>query len=206
MASIDTELQTIEEAVYGSDMRQAIHDAIYKVNNESGDNNNAITSLSNDVDAVEASVGDVETAITALTNNIDITKTYTDENDNTIIVHLEKLGGIGIVTATLWLKHPELLMGSSSGTITIINDFSGSYRPQETLYLPLMLDSDGEALAASKNKMPSLMLGFVSPNVTVALTEVKLVDPFQVMDYDFSNYLKKGKYTVQRTYRIYEEE
>ena len=201
MADITTELQTIAEAVYGSDMRQAIHDAIYKTNNESGDNNNAITSLSNDVDAVENSVTGLETSITALTNNIDISKTYTDENDNTIIVHLEKLGGIGIATATLWLKHPELLMGSSTGTITIINDFSGSYRPQEALYLPIMLDSDGEALAATEGLMPSLMLSFVSPNVTVSLDQIK-----HPTNYDFSNYLVKGKYTVQRTYRIYEEE
>lgn len=194
MADITTELQTIAEAVYGSDMRQAIHDAIYKTNNESGNNNSSITTLSSDLNAAE-------TAITALTNNIDISKTYTDENDNTIIVHLEKVGGIGIVTASVLLKHPELLMGSSTGTVTIINDFSGNYRPQETLYLPLMLDSDGEALAATNTVMPSLMLSFVSPNVTVSLDEIK-----HATNYDFSNYLLKGKYTVQRTYRIYEEE
>ena len=194
MADITTELQTIAEAVYGSDMRQAIHDAIYKTNNESGSNNSSITTISSDLNAAE-------TTITALTNNIDITKTYTDANDNTIVVHLEKFGGIGIVTASLLLKHPELLMGSSTGTVTIINDFSGNFRPQDTLYLPLMLDSDGEALAATNTVMPSLMLSFVSPNVTVSLDEIK-----HATNYDFSNYLLKGKYTVQRTYRIYEEE
>lgn len=34
MANIDTELSTIATAVYGSEMRAAIHDAIEKVNNE----------------------------------------------------------------------------------------------------------------------------------------------------------------------------
>ena len=34
MANIDTELQTISEAIYGRDMRSAIHDAIEKVNDD----------------------------------------------------------------------------------------------------------------------------------------------------------------------------
>lgn len=36
MANIDTELQTIATAIYGRDMRGAIHDSIAKVNNDIG--------------------------------------------------------------------------------------------------------------------------------------------------------------------------
>lgn len=204
MADITTELQTIAEAVYGSDMRQAIHDAIYKTNNESTDNRDSIIDLTNNVAAVERSVDALEDTVDGLARNIDMTKSYQDEEDNTIFIHLERVGDIGIATATVWLKHPELLMGTSTGTVTIINDFSASYRPQEDVLLPLMLDSDGEALAASRGLLPSLELSFVSPTVTISMTEIKGM--FQSSSYNFSNYLLKGRYTVQRVYRIYKEE
>lgn len=45
MANIDTELQTISEAIYGRDMRSAIHDAIEKVNIESTSTAAAIGSV-----------------------------------------------------------------------------------------------------------------------------------------------------------------
>ena len=64
MANIDTELQTIATAIYGKDMRSAIHDAIQKVNTESGNNNNAITSITDDV-------ADLLNTVTSIGDDVD---------------------------------------------------------------------------------------------------------------------------------------
>lgn len=64
MANIDNELQTIATAVYGSEMRTAIHDAIEKVNNGTVD-------MADDISALGRSIDGLSDDITGLGNDID---------------------------------------------------------------------------------------------------------------------------------------
>ena len=70
MANIDTELQTIATAIYGRDMRSAIHDAIDAVNDESSETVTTVTGLRDAIGSVEADISAIEGDISTIEDEI----------------------------------------------------------------------------------------------------------------------------------------
>ena len=79
MANIDTELTTISEAIYGRDMRGALHDAIQKVNNDVSTLVSETYTTSNDNFSIAAQFDKVGSVVTF---HIDIHATTSFSSDD----------------------------------------------------------------------------------------------------------------------------
>lgn len=73
MANIDAELSTIATAIYGKDMRTAIHDAIEKVNDESSTTASTVAGLSDSIESVESDISTIEDEIGTLGGDVKCT-------------------------------------------------------------------------------------------------------------------------------------
>lgn len=104
MASISTELTTIAEAVYGRQIRSAIHDAIEKVNTE----------LTNTTSSESSLAGQLASEVTRLDGSIASTKTELEGEIATESTRLE--GAISEVETELTaLVNSKTLYGTYDG-------------------------------------------------------------------------------------------
>jgi hypothetical protein len=146
MANIDTELQTIATAIYGRDMRSAIHDAIEKVNTESGNNKDTITSITDDV-------ADLSNTVTSISDDVDALKDSVTALD-TVTVYPSQISGNGILGSCRFERVGKMV--SFEIIFTVPNPLtSGDYVTipvtLPTAFIPKYTNSSSQEDSVTKN-------------------------------------------------------
>lgn len=146
MANIDTELQTIATAIYGRDMRSAIHDAIETVNDESSTTVSAVTGLSDAIDSVEADISSIEGDISTIEDEIatlggDVKCTvYSARFSSGVLGEytFEKTGSIVSFELSFSIPDPPQTGDYFTISITLPSAFKPKYNGSHTKLFPIV--------------------------------------------------------------------
>lgn len=148
MANIDTELSTIATAVYGSEMRAAIHDAIEKVNDESSNTASTVSGLSDSIKSVETDISTIEDEIGTLGGDVKCTVYSGSISSGALGEYMfEKTGSIVSFELSFSIPDPPQTGDYFTIPITLPSAFKPKYNGSHTKLFPIVpcpVNTNGE--------------------------------------------------------------
>lgn len=148
MANIDTELQTIATAIYGRDMRGAIHDAIEKVNDESSTTVTTVSDLSDAIGGIETDISAIEDEIATLGGDVKCTVYSGSISSGALGEYtFEKTGSIVSFELSFSIPDPPQTGDYFTISITLPSAFKPKYSGSHTKLFPIVpcpVNTNGE--------------------------------------------------------------
>jgi hypothetical protein len=148
MANIDTELSTIATAIYGKDMRTAIHDAIEKVNDESSATASTVAGLSDSIESVESDISTIEDEIGTLGGDVKCTVYSGSISSGALGEYtFEKTGSIVTFELSFSIPDPPQSGDYFAIPITLPPAFKPKYSGSHTKLFPIVpcpVNTNGE--------------------------------------------------------------